>query len=86
VPVVTAWAHHFAIKSGPYTRVAPPWPSKRRAHTSGCPSGTASVVSSTALIVAASSRADITRFTAAAVNQPRARAFTIASIQPITSS
>ena len=86
MPVAAACAHQRAISSGPYTRVARVWPSRRNAHTSGWPSGTASVASSTARIVAGSSRADITRFTAAAVSQPRASALTIASIQRITSS
>src|SRR5215218_913510 len=58
------------MRSGPYTRVAPRWPSARRAHTSGTPSGTTSA-SSIARRVSGSSWATITRCTAAALAHHR---------------
>ncbi len=67
MPVRAARAQKRAIRSGPYTRVARAWPSACSAHTSGWPSGTASVAPSTAARACGSSRAAMTRLTAAAV-------------------
>ncbi len=86
MPPRAARAQKPAIRSGPYTRVARGCPSACSAHTSGWPSGTASVAPSTAASVRASSRAAITRLTAAAVTYARPSAAITASIQSITSS